>query len=230
MKERAMWTLVALLALLSAGEAYYIFGARRKGPPPAGTRAWAESRPVPSYQEPWRELEDWRKTLDNRLSGGGVLNNGDFDSFFNDSFFDRRFTAFDQLERIHREMMDAFEGQKKREFGDSWDKWFSDRLDMGGFDTRVSRAGGKILMTISIPGLDAKNAEINVNRDRVRLSFSARSVGGEKNARGSVRSESEESFEKILPVPSGADGNTARVSVKGDAVTITFAEKKKAKA
>ncbi len=220
MKEKAMWTLVALLALLSAGEAYYIFGAR----------AGAARRTAPSYQEPWKELEDWQKTLDSRLSGGGALNNGDFDSFFNDSFFERRFTAFAQLERIHREMMDAFEGQKKREFGDSWDKWFSERLSMSGFDTQVSRAGGKVVMTISIPGLDAKNTEINVNRDRVRLSFSARSAGSEKNARGNVRSESEESFEKILPVPSGADGNTARVSVKGDAVIITFAEEKRARA
>lgn len=228
MKEKTLWTLVAVFALLSTGEAYYIFGGRR-AERPAAARAEAPNPAAPAYQAPWKELEDWRKTLDSRLSGGGALNNRDFDSFFNDSFFRRRFTAFDQMERIHREMMSAFEGQKKREFGDSWDKWFSDRLGMNGFDTRVSRSGGKVLMTISVPGLDAGKAAVNVNRDRVRLSFTARSAGGEKNARGSVRSESEESFEKILPVPPGADGNTARVSVKGDTVTVTFAEKKQQK-
>lgn len=213
MKEKYLWAAVAALALLSAGQAYYIFSHPRAAAPPAARAA---------AQDPWKELDAWRKSVDERLRAKEPLAPPDFDSFFDEGFFRRRLSAFDQMERIHRQMLDSFLEPQRGAFGESWDKWFAERMKMGGFKTRVYGGKDEIVMLVEIPGLEKAKADISVTRDRVRLAFSTKSSSEEKAANGSVKSESSQSFVKILPVPDGADGENAKVSIMGESVRITF--------
>lgn len=224
MKEKLLWAALAALALLSAGQAYYIFTRH-----PGAQAAAPEKREVKgagAYEDPWRELEEWRRSVEQRLRRGDPLAAGDFDGFFDDGFFGRQFSAFEQLERIHRQMLGSFAEPQRGAFGESWDKWFSERMGMGDFRTSVSAGKNEVVLSVDVPGLDRKNADISVNRDRVRLAFSAKESSEEKAGSGVRRSESSRSYVKILPVPPEADGDTAKVSVEADRVRIVFARKK----
>jgi len=233
MKEKALWAAVAALALLSAGQAYYIFTrptAVQEKAVEDNTAAAARveaTKPQAQTPDPWKELEEWRRGVDARLRRGDPLRHRDFDAFFNDDFFGRRFSPFDQMERIHRQMLDAFTGSQRGTFGDSWDSWFNDRMGMEAFRTNIARTDKNVTIAIDIPGVDDKTADININEDRIRISFTTKNVQDKKDEKGAVHQESSRSYTKIMPVPEDAVAASAKTSIANGKVTITFDRKGK---
>jgi HSP20 family molecular chaperone IbpA len=232
MKEKFLWMAVMLLAAVCAGEAWYIHAGRAKPAPAmaAGAQAAARREQVEkAFDNRLGELEAWRDSVHRRLMQGTAPVPEDFDRFFDDQFFGRRFSPFTEMERIHRQMTEAFKDSEKAMFDDSWDKWFAERMDMAQFETSVERSDKEVVVTVKVPGLDKARSDISVNNDRIKLSFTSRKKNEAKGAAGVVKSEAVRSYIKILPVPADAIAGSGKVVVEGDKVRITFARKQQVK-
>lgn len=232
MKEKLLWIAVIALAALSAGEAWYIRAGRGKTLPVPEARARAAARrddEAKAFGSRLSGLEAWRDSVHKRLMQGTAPAPEDFDRFFDDEFFGRRFSPFAEMERIHRQMTEAFKDSERAVFDDSWDKWFTERMDMDQFETSVERSDKEVVVTVKVPGIDKAKADISVNNDRIKLSFTSRKENEEKGADGVVKSEAVRSYVKILPVPVDAVGASGKTSVDGDKVRIVFARKTAAK-
>lgn len=213
MKEKLLWIAVILLLLLSLVQGYYIYTARDGEQKAGGEQA-------PDAQ--WPELENWRKETQKQLLLGNPLPARDFDAFFDDRFFGRKYDPFAEMDRVHRQMLNWLRESEKFLFNESWDKWFAERMTMGRFKTEISRTEKNVILTIDVPGINSKELKVDINRGRIRISFSARASGEERKAGGVTRSESSQSYIKILPVPAGALADTAVTTRDGERVVITF--------
>jgi HSP20 family molecular chaperone IbpA len=80
------------------------------------------------------------------------------------------------------------------------------------------------ILVLKAPGLDKKSLKIDVDRRGIRLSYDARTTREERDSTGRVTSryESVESLRRFLPVPDGADSDSARVETRGDEIRIHF--------
>jgi|GEM_PF-2312708 len=89
--------------------------------------------------------------------------------------------------------------------------------------TQERSAEGPILV-LKAPGLEKKSLKLDVDRRGVRLSYDARTTHEERDSSGRVTSrfESVESLRRFLPVPDGADPDSARVETRGDEIRIRF--------
>jgi HSP20 family molecular chaperone IbpA len=233
MKEKFLWIAVIALAALCAGEAWYIHAGRGRQAPAAAARALTEARrdsEAKAFASAAEDMEAWRNKVHERLMKGTAPAPEDFDRFFDDEFFGRRFSPFAEMERIHRQMTEAFKDSERVMFDDSWDKWFAERMDMDQFETSVERSDKEVVVTVKVPGIDKAKADISVNNDRIKMAFTSRRENEEKTAAGVAKSEAVRSYVKILPVPADAVPGSSKSVVEGDKVKIVFARKAVSKA
>lgn len=230
MREKYLWLAIAVLTALTLGQSCYIYERNLSAKEafekePLRTEIHKSFQVEKAVDAQWEEFEKWRDRIQKQLNQGNPLLERDFDAFFNDRFFSGKFSPFTELERIHRQMSDEFEGAEKNLFEDYWDKWFGQRMRMGRFKTDILRTGRDVTIIIHAPGLDGKTAEINITDDRIRMFFSAKTASEEKSAGGTVKRESSQSYVKILPIPEDAEAGTGKVEIDGERVIIKFALK-----
>ncbi len=210
MSTKFLYGVIALLLIACLGQAYYIHSKKTSAPAAASLNDW------PSRTGKLRQ--NVRQKLQKREALPPAL----FDDFFNDEFFGRRFNPFAEMERMHRQMAEMFQEAEKRQFDDSWGKWFAERIGMDGFKTNISRTDKNVILTLAIPGIDDENMDININNDRIRISFTTKNVQDKKERGGAMHSESSQSYLKIMPIPEDAVAGTAKTAMEKDLVTITF--------
>jgi HSP20 family molecular chaperone IbpA len=213
MNTKVLYGVIALLLFACLGQAYYIHLKKSADPAVSSGTDW------PSRTD--KLQQDVRKKLQKREALPPEL----FDDFFNDEFFGRRFNPFEEMERMHRQMAEMFQETEKQQFNNSWGKWFSERIGMDDFKTNIFRTDKNVILTMTIPGVDSKTADININNDRIRISFSAKNVQDKKEGGGVMHSESSQSYIKIMPIPDDAIPGTAKIEIKNNQVTITFDKK-----
>lgn len=230
MREKYLWLAIIFLTLITVGQACFIYEqsavANELSPPPVRPEIHKAGHAKQAADSQWEELEKWRGKVRGQLSRGVPLRDPDFDLFFDDSFFMFRLRPFYDIERIRRQLSEEFPEPEKNLFDSYWDAWFARRLRMGQFKTETARTGNEVVLTIHVPGLAAKTADINITEERIKMSFSAKTSSEEKSAGGLVRKESSQSYVKILPLPVDAEPGTGKVEVTGDRVEIKFAIKK----
>ena len=212
MKEAVLYTLLGALTVACLGQGYYIY-THRKSSAPAPHGAWPA------------RTEKLNQNVQRSISRGEALPPAVFDDFFNDEFFGRRLDPFAEMERIHRQMADMFRSSERAMLDSSWNSWFNERMGMDEFRAKVSRTDKNVVLSFDIPGIDGNTADININDDRIRISFTARDVQDKNDGKGAVRRESTRSYMKILPVPEDAVPSSAKTSIDKDRVTITFDKK-----
>lgn len=229
MNVKLLWAVIIFLALLVLAEAGYIYKQRAGGKidPP-----WAEEErngySAKAFDARWKELEKWRAKVHERLRSGTPMLDPDFDGFFDDRFFGRKYSPFTEMERIHRQMLETLRESERVLFDDSWDRWYGRRMQMGRFKTAVTRTEKDVTLTIELPGQAARTADIDITDDRIRISFTARNSAEEKKPGGVTRKESVESHVKILPLPEDAVPGTGMARIDGETVKIRF-DRRKAK-
>jgi len=226
MNVKLLWAAIIFLALLVLAQAGYIYK-RRSGETASAKSGLSEGAGQEKVlDERWEELEKWRSDVHKRLNRGETLLDPDFDVFFDDRFFGRRYDPFAEMERIHRRMLDTLRESERTLFDESWGKWYGRRMLMGQFVTEVTRTDKEVKVTIRLPGLTSNAADINITDDRIKISFSAKTAVEEKSGGGIVKKESSQDHVKILPLPEDAVPGTGKVKTQGERVEITFDRKK----
>lgn len=227
MNVKFLWAVIIFLALLVLAEAGYIYR-QRSGVRDAAERAELDQK---GYSEKamdaqWEELEKWHRKVRGQIGAGNPLLDPDFDGFFNDRFFGRKYSPFTEMERIHRHMMDTLRESERILFDDAWGKWYGRRMLMGQFAAEVTRTDREVALAIRVPGLAAKTANIDITDDRIKISFSAKTSSEEKSAGGFVKKGSSQSYLKIVPVPEDAVPGSGKVEMDGELVKIKFDRRK----
>lgn len=147
------------------------------------------------------------------------------DPFVCDIFGDRDPFAgfpdpFGEFSLVRRRMSRAFMG---------FDRFFDGVSRAGGgVRTSVLRSSGTVKLVIEVPGLEKKTLDLKIEEGTVSLSYSARNYRREESRGNFLSSESYESYSRVMPVPEGADPETARTSVDGERIVVEF-DRKKAK-
>lgn len=168
--------------------------------------------------EKWNNLESWRARIQERLDQGGRLYPGDFDSFFNDRFFAGRQAPFGELDDIRRQTLEGLPKEQRAAFEESWAQWSAERLALGRLATETVRSETELTLVVRLPGVQAKDAGVDVNEKRVKISYAVPAAGG----RGVVKGTAPQNFVKLLPVPPDAAPGTAAVTRDGERLLITF--------
>lgn len=231
MREKYLWLAIIFLLLLTVGQACYIYERNAlakeiSAPPSAQPEIYRKAYAEKAYDAQWEELEKWRGKVREQISQGFPLLDPDFDDFFNDRFFSGSVNPFAEMERVHRQVSGEFRDADKTLFDGYWDKWFQQRMKMGQFKTELTRTDKDVTITIRVPGLAAKTADINITDDRIRIAFSAKTSSEERSGEGIVKKETSQSYIKILPVPGDAVRGTGKVEIGKDEVKIKFERKK----
>jgi len=230
MREKYMWLAIIFLLLLTVGQACYIYErnavAKEISEPPGPPEIYQKAYSEKAFDAQWEELEKWRVKVREQINQGFPLLDPDFDDFFNDRFFSGRVNPFAEMERVHSQVSGEFRDSDKTLFDGYWDKWFQQRMKMGQFKTELARTDKDVTLTIRVPGLAARTADINITDDRIRIAFSARTSSVEKSGEGIVKKETSQSYIKILPVPEDAARGTGKVEIGKEEVKIKFERKK----
>jgi len=213
MKDKILYITVGVLLLVCLGQGYYIH-AQTASSAPATADEWLD------------KTEKWHRQMQEQLRRGEPLSPQLFDQFFNDDFFGRKFNPFDEIQRMRRRMDETFKETDKSMFDNSWNNWFAERIGMDDFKVSVSSTDKNVVVSIAIPGMNTKSASIDVNEDRIKIAFSATNVREDKKSGGVMRSESSQSYTKILPLPPGAVPGTGRTTIEKDRIVVTFDRKK----
>ena len=209
MGTRAPWGIAALLGVACLAEAGYIVAHRANASAPPGAKS---ARPAE------QELSRWESRLHDAITRSGKLEDHDFDALFGDDFFKRRFDPFTEVDRIGRRLEQGLDASDRELFRDSFRDWFSRRMDLSGITTKVSEQGKNVDVTFGIPGLDEDSVKFDVNANRIRLSYDART----DVKKGGNDLKTATSVEKILPLPADADPNGFEVRKGKDEITLVF--------
>lgn len=215
MSNKILWCAIGLLSAVCAAQAYHI-------------RSQDKSDDAkPGVEEIFREQDKWFSQARKRMLGGAPAPYQRFDDLFDDDFFGRRFDPFAEIEGFQKKMDPFLSEEQRSVFRQSWEEWTHDRMGLAEIRPEVKTTGNEVIVVFKIPGLKGESLRIDVNDDRIRLAYDARSVDEKKNSQGTYRAESNRHFEKVMPIPEGADPKTSRIAHEGDAVKITF-EKRRA--
>ena len=209
MSSRAAWGMAALLGVGCLAEAGYIVAHRAGAAPPAG----AEATP-PAAQD----LDRWEHRLGDEIARTGKLGDHDFDALFGDDFFRRRFDPFTEVDRVSHRLEEGLDRSERALFRTSFQDWFSKRMGLTGISTKVAEQGKDVEVTFGIPGLDEDSVKFDVNANRIRMSYSART----EEKKGGNELETAAHVEKILPLPADADPNGFEVRKGKDEITLVF--------
>ncbi len=230
MREKYIWVAVGLLALLTLGRACYMYEQKAAATeidrqPPVRPEISKMGHAQKAFDAQQEELDKWRAKVREQIDQGFALGDRDFDEFFNDRYFSGSANPFAEMDRIHGELSRNLRDAEKTLFEGYWNTWFERRMRMRQFPAEVKRTARDITLTIRIPGLSAGTADVNISGERIKISFSARAQAEEKREGLVTKTESSQSFIKILPVPEDAAAGTGKAVIDGELVKITFARK-----
>lgn len=210
MRQRAFWMFAALpIALLGVT-------AVAKGRSDSG-----HARGAPDF---WAEQDQWIEQARKNLLQGSPIPFKDFDALFNDRFFSHRRDPFAEMLEFQKRLDSELGKREKTLFGRSWSDWLGDRMDLAAIQEKTQETDKEVIVEVKILGLDKDSLKIDVNGSRIRVAYDAKKQEEKKdgNGREIFRSESVQSFEKIMPIPANADSQKSRIVKEGDVVKIVF--------
>lgn len=196
MKNKLLWCAVGVLGVTCVGQGYYIHAQNKRNERPA--------------------IEEFGKEQ------------YEFDDLFNDDFFARRFDPFAKIENFHKGLGPLLPNEERSLLDRSWRDWFEDRMAVADIHPEIETTDEQVILSLKIPGLEGESLNININDDRIRIAYDIRTLQDKKDGQGAsyFRSQSVRHFEKILPIPDGADPKRNRIvhedGVKGRVVKIIF--------
>ena len=215
MKHAILWCAVGLLGATCVGQGYYIYTQQKKSERPA-------------VEDFWKGQDKWISEARKNMFGGSPVPFRKFDDLFDDAFFGRRFDPFAEMENFHNRFNPLFPSEDRSLLGRSWRDWFQDRMDVTGIRPETKTTDDQVILSLKIPGLEGESLNIDVNEDRIRIAYDAKTMQDKRNEKdGSYfKSQSVRRFEKIMPIPDGADPNRNKIVHEGNAVKIIFEKRR----
>lgn len=210
MRNKILWCAVGLLSAACAAQAYYIHSQNKA------------ATDKPSISDVVREQDKWIAEARKNMLGRAPVPSRQFDDLFNDDFFGRRFDPFAEIESFQKRMAPLLSEDQRSMFGQSWKDWFNDRMDVAGIQSETKSTDKEVVVSFKVPGLDGESLKVDVNDDRIRVAYDAKTVEEKKGENGAYRNESVRHFEKIMPIPGDADPKKNRVVPEGNRIKIIF--------
>lgn len=216
MNNKILLGIAGLLFIACAGEGYYIHKLKK-------------NQQATTPQDVWIDQNKWMSEVRKIFLMGNTVPFKDFDDLFNDKFFDRKFDPFAEIDRFHNKLNPFFNNSEKSLFGKSWDDWFQNRMDVADINPETNITDKEVILSIKIPGLKGESLNVNVNDNRIRIAYDAKSVQSKKDDKSGIdfSSQSIQHFEKIMPIPGEADPTKSRIVQDGDTVKIIFEKRQK---
>ena len=147
-----------------------------------------------------------------------------FDRYFNDDFFSNRSDAFDEMERMQRQLDELMSGHSGNVFNDTWEGWFDDRFFGGSSEINVDTTEEKdaYVITINIPNLKENKINIHIEKDDISIDGDFSQTIEKKDDDGNIVSKHEmfKSISRTIPVPDGVDTDKTTIDQNGDNIII----------
>lgn len=99
---------------------------------------------------------------------------------------------------------------------------FKERLKSPGLQSIVTATPDEVIVSLELPGLRDGSLKINVDGERIRVSYEAVSEEGRGEGPSTYRSRSLVRCEEVLPIPTGADPGNSRIVREGDTFRVVF--------
>ncbi|MDI3316238.1 MAG: Hsp20/alpha crystallin family protein [Bacillota bacterium] len=120
----------------------------------------------------------------------------------------RMWSTFDDLERMRDELMRFFE-----EPALTWTRLWGPRTD-------VYEQGGELVVTVELPGVDAKNLDVRVYEDRVVVRGSSEEETTVEEGQFYRRERRKGSFHRVIPLEVEVVPDKARASFRNGLLEI----------
>ena len=210
MNNKVLWCAVGLLSAACAAQAYYIHSQKKA------------EKSTPAVNDIAREQEKWIAEARKSMLGRPPVPFRQFDDLFNDDFFGRRFDPFAEIENFQKRLAPLLSDDQRSLFGQSWKDWVHDRMDLAEIQSESTTTDKEVVVSFKIPGLEGESLNVDVNDDRIRIAYDAKTVEEKKGEHGAYRNESVRHFEKIMPIPGDAYPKKNRIVHDGNRIKIIF--------
>lgn len=152
-----------------------------------------------------------------RLTANKRLTPRDFDRVFDDSLFKGSDRPFEDLRTFERRINSTMEAES-RQIRSSYRRWASERLEEGPLRPSVEPGEKTITVALRSPQLSKGSLNLDINRGRIKMSYQT-PAKLQPPGRPPARSKR---YDKILPIPEGADPDRYRIEPRPDGLLIIF--------
>ncbi len=160
-----------------------------------------------------------------KLNSSKPLTANDLDSVFNDKFFSADGDPFATLEQLEKKMGEQA-GPVKAQFGESYKKWASERLDAQDLEPVTRDESGRIVMDFKAPRGAGNSLNLDINKSRIMMKYASKDTRDLKRSDGTAYTTSFiKHHVKIISLPKGADPARYKVEKNGQGVRIIFQKK-----
>ncbi|HBE88375.1 MAG TPA: hypothetical protein DDW67_04460 [Elusimicrobia bacterium] len=141
----------------------------------------------------------------------------DFDRIFDDGFFRGSRRPFDDIRSFEQRLDETFRGESAQ-IRSSYSRWASERLEEGPLRPSVEPAEKTITVALRSHQLNKGSLNLDINRGRIKMSYQT-PAKLQPPGRPPARSRR---YDKIIPVPEGADPDKYRIEPRPDGLMIIF--------
>jgi HSP20 family protein len=137
----------------------------------------------------------------------------------------RGFDPFSELDRLHQEL--------DRMFSSSFRPFMrgeSGRFSVNGPAVNIKQTDKEVILEAQLPGASAKDTQINVTENSVKLSGERRSETEEKDENVVRREYSYGSFSREIVLPTAVKAEEAEANLKNGLLTLRVPKKEETKA
>lgn len=141
----------------------------------------------------------------------------DFDRFFDDGFFKNSRRPFDEIRSFEQRLDETFRGESAQ-IRSSYSRWAAERLEEGPLRPSVEPGTGTIAVALRSPRLNKGSLNLDINRGRIKMSYQA-PAKLQPPGRPPARPKR---YDKIMPIPEGADPDRYSIEPRPDGLLIIF--------
>ncbi|MDT8286345.1 MAG: hypothetical protein RQ748_04470 [Elusimicrobiales bacterium] len=141
----------------------------------------------------------------------------DFDRIFDDGFFKNSRRPFEDIRSFEQRLEEVFRGESAQIRG-SYRRWASERLEEGPLRPSVEPGERTITVALRSPQLNKGSLTLDINRGRIKMSYRT-PAKLQPPGRPPARSKR---YDKIMPIPEGADPDRYRIDPRPDGLLIIF--------
>lgn len=164
-----------------------------------------------------RSMDAVMNTVRARIRAHQRISPMEFDQIFDDGFFRNSRRPFDDIRTFEQRLDETFRGQSAQIRG-SYRRWASERLEEGPLKPSVEPGDKTITVALRSPQLNKGSLNLDINRGRIKMSYQT-PAKLQPPGRPPARSKR---YDKILPIPEGADPDRYSIEPQPDGLLIIF--------
>jgi hypothetical protein len=168
-----------------------------------------------------REMARSMNAIANRLRGRMQaqkrLSPLDFDQIFDDTVFKGSARPFEDIRTFEQRLEETFHGESAQ-IRSSYNRWAAERLEEGPLRPSVEPGEKTITVALRSPQLSKGSLNLDMNRGRIKMSYQT-PAKLQPPGRPPARSRR---YDKIMPIPDGADPDRYRIEPQPDGLLIIF--------